>query len=429
MLRLFRDAAPIFALMRNVLLLLFLILTCSTHAADRELTLAREMLEDSIVRNDVEGMQFARARLVRLTAESDDRTVQRDAHYLAALSVSFESFSGLGDVSPALIMAGVRHADRAVELDPQFAEGWAMSAMLRGIARRAGQTVPDDPPGSPNRFARAKELDPKAPAVAFFNGMLTSMNPNGAAPPEGVKMFDELASRLEAERKGGRRFGLWDAETEAWRLFVRIAQDEPQAATLRPMVARLLEQRPDFALGREIADSVNERRFVAPPALTWQPLLTDAASDGKNPKLPDVISVDRAEDAERIWVRVGFRETLPRSFGVNLVVDRDGDPSTGMKWWGNGSSFRFDRLVTAWISRDGDRYFGRVGVTDDTGARAAKLMKITTDVAVAMGADERSVMIGVPRGALGWTPASTMIVAGGSHLVWNDDAASAVNSR
>ena len=46
-----------------------------------------------------------------------------------------------------------------------------------------------------------------------------------------------------------------------------------------------------------------------------------------------------------------------------------------------------------------------------------------------MGAGDRSVMIGVPRGALELTDKSTIIVAGGTHLVWNDDATSAANSR
>ena len=34
-----------------------------------------------------------------------------------------------------------------------------------------------------------------------------------------------------------------------------------------------------------------------------------------------------------------------RSFGVNVVINRSGDPATGMRWWGTGSNFRFDRLV------------------------------------------------------------------------------------
>src|SRR6185369_1809676 len=247
-------------------------------------------------------------------------------------------------------------------------------------------------------------------------------NPNGGAPPEAVKAFDDLAARLDADRVAtGRPFGLWDAEAHAWQIFVRIAPDEPDAATMRPMVARLLEQRPDFALARMLGEAVAERRFVEAPAMTWQPFLTDAAGDGKNPKLPDIVAVDKAESGDRLWYRVTFHDPLPRSFGVNVVVNRSGDPATGARWWGKDSTARFDRLASAWISRDGNHYFGKVGVTDDDGARGARLSKLSSDVQLAMGADERSVMLGIPRDALGLTAKSTIVVAGGSHLVWNDD--------
>jgi hypothetical protein len=328
------------------------------------------------------------------------------------------------------VATGIRHADRAIELDPQFADAWMISSSLRWSAQRAGRPAPPDPPGAPNRFTKALELDANSPVVAFSNGILRSFNPAGPAHPEGVRIFDELVERLDADRAAtGRRFGLWDAEAHAWKILVRMASDDPRAETLRPSAARLMEQRPDFALGQQIAAAVAERRFVTAPAVTWQPFLTDAAGDGKNPNLPDVIAVDRAENGDRLWYRVNFRERLPRSFGVNIVINRNGDPASGMRWWGSGSNFRFDRLVTAWISRDGDRYFGRVGVTDDDGARGARLAKIPADILLAMGDDDRSVMIGVPRNALGLTATSAIIVAGGSHLVWNDDAASAPNSR
>jgi hypothetical protein len=243
-------------------------------------------------------------------------------------------------------------------------------------------------------------------------------------------MFDDLAARLDADRAAtGRRFGLWDAQAHAWKILVRMASAEPRAETLRPMVARLLEERPDFALAQDIASSLTERRFATAPSVTWTPFLTDAAGDGKTATLPDVVSVDRAADGDRLWYRVTYREPLPRSFGVNLVVNRSGDPATGMRWWGGGSTFHFDRLVTAWITRDGDRYFGRIGVTDDEGARGVRFAKLSSDVELAMSDDNRSVMIGVPRAAIGLTNASTVVVAGGSHLVWNDDATSVVNSR
>lgn len=411
-------------------ILLLLLLALPLPAADRELSLAREMLEDAIIRDDADGIQLARERLLQVAAIADDRTVLRDAHYLVALSAYFESFSAFRDLGASARIAamGIRHADRAIALDPRFADAWMVSSSLRWTAQRLGRAVPADPAGSPNRFARAMELDGNAPAVAFSNGMMRSFNPNGPAHPEGVRIFDEFAERLDADRAAtGRRFGLWDAEAHAWKILVRMASADPNAETLRPLSRRLMEQRPDFALGQLIADAVAERRFVTAPSVTWQPFLTDAGGDGKDPGLPDVIGVDRAESGDHWWYRVTFREPVPRSFGVNIIVN-NGDPSSGMRWWGAGSSFRFDRLVTVWISRDGDRYFGRVGVTDDDGARAARLTKITSDIQVAMANEDRSVLIGVPREALALTETSAIIAAGGSHLVWNDDATSASNS-
>src|SRR5689334_3609063 len=122
------------------------------------------------------------------------------------------------------------------------------------------------------RAGPPKITDPASVPLAFYGAMLRSFNPAGAAPPEGVKAFDDLAAKLDADRAAsGRSFGLWDAEAHAWAIMVRMAQDAPNAATLRPMVAQLLQERPDFALARQLADSVAERHFVAAPAVAWQP--------------------------------------------------------------------------------------------------------------------------------------------------------------
>jgi hypothetical protein len=422
--------------MRTVLTGLFLFLLLLTaapaRAADRELGLVCEMLDDAILRDDANGLQLARERLQEIIADSNDRAVLRDAHYLIALEAMFESISAYRDVKTAarVTLAGIYHSDRAIELDPQFAEAWMVSSVLRRTAMRAGLTVPPDAAGAPDRAKKAVELDAKAPLVAFVTGLTRSTNPNGPANPEGVQVLDDLVARLDADRAAtGRRFGLWDAEALAMKIMVRFASDVPDPAVLRPLAARLVAQRPDFALGQQVAASVAERQFVAAPAVSWQPFLKDAAGDGKNPKLPDVIAVDRAESGARVWFRVTFHEPLPRSFGTNIVVNRTGDPASGRQWWGTGSTFRFDRLVTAWITRDGGRYFGRVGVTDDDGSRAGRLAKITSDVQLAMADDNRSVMIGVPLAALDLTDKSTFVVAGGSHLVWNDDATTDANSR
>ena len=428
-----RRLAPQIARMRKILIFAFLVgVVLPAHAADRELTLARQMLEDAVIRDDEEGMHLARERLLHIVAEADHRAVLRDSHFLVALSAFFESLSAYRDVgtSGRLAAMGIRHSDRAVEMDPQFADAWALSAALRRNAQRAGQAAAADPPGTPNRITLALELNSKSPLVALLNGTARAMNPAGPANPEGVQIIDDLVARLDADRASSLRpFGLWDAEAYAWKIMVRMAADDPRAEPLRPLAARLLEQRPDFALGHVIADSLADHRFVTEPAVVWQPFLTDPAGDGKNPKLSDVIAVDRAESGDRLWYRITVQEPLPRSFGTNIVVNRRGDPATGMLWWGTGSTFRFDRLVTAWISRDGDRYFGKVGVTDDDGARGLRFSKISSDVHLAVGGDGRTVMVGVPRAALDLTGKSTFVVAVGSHLVWNDDATSTPNSR
>src|SRR6185436_13734397 len=138
--------------MRKLLAILLFTLPLYADAA-RELSLAREMLEDAAIRSDDEGLRLVRERLLRVIAEADDRTTQRDAHYLVALSAQFERFSGYRDAgaTAALIATGIRHIDRALELDDRFADGWMLAALLHGRV-----------PGPPNRVARALELDAKS---------------------------------------------------------------------------------------------------------------------------------------------------------------------------------------------------------------------------------------------------------------------------
>ena len=434
-LRQFSSGTLILHDVRNAILALVLMLASffPLYGADRDLPLARLMLEDAIIRDDVEGIELARGRLLRIAAESEDRTVLRDTHYLAALSALFEGLTGEIDIGTGerVLAAGIRNADRAVEIDPQFADGWLITSAIRNTAKRYNVALPPDPAGTPpDRVKRATDIDPNSPAVAFFTAARTAANPNGEAPASSVTTFDDLAARLDAERIANHRpVGLWDIEAHLWQILVRRASDQPRTEVMRPFVAKLLELRPDFARGQQIADVVTEHHFVPAPAVTWQPFLVDPAGDGKNPQLPDVIAVDRAEIGDRVWYRVAVHDALPRSFGVNVVVNRSGDMTIGTPWWGKGSNFRFDRLATLWISRDGDRYFGTVGVTDPDGVRGSRMTKIPADIQVSMGPDDRTVMIGIPHDILGLTDASKVIVAVGSHLVWNDDASTPANSR
>jgi hypothetical protein len=159
--------------------------------------------------------------------------------------------------------------------------------------------------------------------------------------------------------------------------------------------------------------------------LAWRTLGSDAAGDGTNATAPDLRSLELARsvagNGDRVWFRLTFAKDLPPSFGVNLAVDRDGDPGGDAKWWGGGSRFRYDRLVTAWVVREADGYFGITGVTDANGGTTQRLMKLSTDVLLRLGEDGRSVAVGVPASALELAAGARIVGAGGSNLMWNDN--------
>src|SRR6185503_4385938 len=120
---------------------------------------------------------------------------------------------------------------------------------------------------------------------------------------------------------------------------------------------------------------------------------------------------DLARGTERVWFRFGFAQELPPSFGINLAVDRDGQQNSTARWWGGGSRFRYDRLVTAWVVREGEGYFGLVGVTDAKGAATQRLLELTTEVLLRPGDDKKSLIVGVPAAALALLPGAKVVAA------------------
>jgi hypothetical protein len=156
-------------------------------------------------------------------------------------------------------------------------------------------------------------------------------------------------------------------------------------------------------------------------ALAWRELARDGEADGR-PGLPDARALFVARDPARplAWFRIDLQDAPPASWiGVNVALDLDGDPANGTAWWGKNTAFRFDRLVTAWVWRVGDRYEGSVGIASS--ADAAE-MRFTNQAEVHLAVDrpEKRVYVGVPAGVL--EPAGTRIVAAvGSPMSFADD--------
>src|SRR5215472_14996859 len=108
----------------------------------------------------------------------------------------------------------------------------------------------------------------------------------------------------------------------------------------------------------------------------WSVLAFDTKDDGRDPSLPDAAQLAYRYDKQQdmLWFRVCFYGKLnPDAFGVNIVVDTGADDAARVNWWGGYKDFKFDKIVTAWVTRSGNGYQGTIGVGDAAGVKTKNI--------------------------------------------------------
>jgi len=155
----------------------------------------------------------------------------------------------------------------------------------------------------------------------------------------------------------------------------------------------------------------------------WTVLAADAKGDARDAKLADAAQLSYRYDKQRdsLWFRVSLYG-LPnqQAFGVNIVLDTGGDEAAKMNWWGANKAFKFDRLLTVWVTRGGNGYEGTIGVGDATGARAKHFNNLSqNNLQIQVEGD--SILIGVKRTDITDKLKLNLIAAVGSNQEWNDD--------
>src|SRR5438552_13469115 len=106
---------------------------------------------------------------------------------------------------------------------------------------------------------------------------------------------------------------------------------------------------------------------VLATAQVYTVLTFDAKGDGRDPSLADAAQLAYRYDKQQDLLL--FRIALygvpnENAFGVNIVIDTGGDDATKMNWWGGNKAFKFDRLITAWVTRGNNGYERTIGVAD-----------------------------------------------------------------
>ena len=160
-----------------------------------------------------------------------------------------------------------------------------------------------------------------------------------------------------------------------------------------------------------------------PSPQIWTVLAFDAKDDGREPSLPDAAQLSYRYDKQQdmLWCRVSlYGKPNEQAFGVNIVVDTGGDDTAKMNWWGANKDFRFDKLVTAWVTRSDSGYQGTIGVADAAGAKARNFNNLVqNNLQIRIEGD--SIVIGLKRTDLTDKMKMNLIAAVGSNEQWNDD--------
>jgi hypothetical protein len=173
---------------------------------------------------------------------------------------------------------------------------------------------------------------------------------------------------------------------------------------------------------------VTKVRLAAPAEiahLTWTSLSADPSGDGRYPGLPDATGLSFAIDRGRglVWFSIPLSQDPPSDWlGVNVAVDTDEDGENGLAWWGFNKSFKFDRLVSAYLSRSGEEYQGVFGVADAAGVSAFDFTSLGSgNVSVAVDRQARRILVAAPLDTIDDDGRFRLIATVGSAFVANDD--------
>src|SRR5437588_2392122 len=158
-------------------------------------------------------------------------------------------------------------------------------------------------------------------------------------------------------------------------------------------------------------------------AQVYTVLTFDGKGDGRDPTLADAAQLAYRYDKQQdiLWFRIAlYGQPNKDAFGVNLVIDTGGDDSTKVDWWGANKTFRFDRLVTANVTRGDQGYTGTIGVGDAAGVNAKQMNNLRQNN-LQLKVEGDSIVIGVKRTDITDKMKMNLIAAVGSNEQSNDD--------
>lgn len=163
---------------------------------------------------------------------------------------------------------------------------------------------------------------------------------------------------------------------------------------------------------------------ISAASAQWTSLGTDPVGDQSASPGLDGTKLEYRYDgvSDSVWFRVTVNQFMTDNYGINIILDVTGGGTQG-NWWGyQNATFKYNRLITAWISSGSGSI---VGISDAAGAASSNFTNIApaSKVEITTNASTKTYTIGMKRTDIynGNTLNARVIAATGSNSGWGDD--------
>lgn len=207
----------------TLLFCLFLLpITQSVSAQEAQFSEIRQTIETAVDSLQPEKLIELTEEKLETLSEADDSRIQKYAYYYRGYSNYRlqNSFPDINDDNKEKYLdEAVAMFEKAVELDPDFAEAHAMLGSCYGMKASGFFSGMKYGPKSDEAMDKAKELEPDNPRVVMLDAIGTLFKPSAFGGStdkaiEGLRHAAELFEEWEPSNEYAPRWG--DAEVYAW---------------------------------------------------------------------------------------------------------------------------------------------------------------------------------------------------------------------
>ena len=162
-------------------------------------------------------------------------------------------------------------------------------------------------------------------------------------------------------------------------------------------------------------------------SFAWIKLLEDKADDGKSEQSADgkLFSYFYEKEQDMLWFRLEtYNPINPNTPAVSVAIDTDADQNTGTNWYGSNRKFTFEKMLSVGpVSKDGEKFIGYNGITNEQGVRERKWINEKENViALYLDADSNAYIMGIKRSEISPNLKKINVIGSvGADVLWNDD--------